>query len=134
MNEPWINNPGIVGNTLDWVISALGFIILLLGLLLISKGKAKNLVLGLAIFGITLSFILLVIGIVAYLSGQPRSIWWSCFGGNGLVETLLFTMFFFLFRHEYRKAELRKSMSEDLTFESNHQSHNNVKEKEYSNE
>ncbi len=119
MNEPWINNPEMVGSTLISAIGVLGLVLAILVLLLTLKGKAQKLVLGVDIFGIALSSILLVIGIAAYLSGQPRGIWWSCFGYPGLLGTPLFTVFFFGFRHEYRKAELRKSMSEDLTFGGN---------------
>jgi hypothetical protein len=125
MNEPWINNPGMVGDTLVSVIGVIGLVMAILVLILIPKGKAKNLVLGVYIFGIVLSFIPLVIGIVAYLSGQPRSIWWSCFGYPGLLGTPLFTMFFFGSRHEYRKAELRKSMAEDLTLGGNNDDQQN---------
>jgi len=71
--------------------------------------------LGVVIFAIALSLILLFSGIVAYLSGQPRDVWY-CFGFPGLLSTIIFSPFFFIFRHEYRKAELRKFMSEDLTF------------------
>ncbi len=116
MNEPWISNIWLVGGILG---SIMGFLGALFGSLggLVNKGKAKKLVLGYGIFGIILSFIILVIGVVAYLFGQP-GVWW-CFGFPGILGAVVFTPIFFGFRYEYRKAELRKSMSEDLTFSRN---------------
>ena len=117
MNEPWIN-PGILGSILGGTFGTLGGIVGTLASVYIPKGKAKKLVLGVNTFGFVLSLISLIVGITAYLSEQPYGVWYG-FGLCGLIGTFLFGMFFFVFRMEYRKAELRKSMSEDLTFEGN---------------
>jgi hypothetical protein len=86
--------------------------------LLAAKGKAKKLVLGVQIFLIALSLILLVIGIIAYLFGQPRGVWYG-FGYTGLLGTIIFGILYPVLLNEYRKAELRKSMAEDLTLGEN---------------
>ena len=118
MNEPWISNPGMVGGILGSIMGILGGVVGTLASVYIPKGKAKKLVLGVNIFAFVLSFISLIVGITAYLSEQPYGVWYG-FGLCGLIGTLLFGMLFFIFRMEYRKAELRKSMSEDLTLGGN---------------
>lgn len=123
MNEPWISNTGMIGGILGSAMGILGGVVGSLAGFFIPKGKAKKLVLGVDIFAFTLSGILLAVGIIAYLSGQPYDVWYG-FGLCGLIGTPLFGMFFFVFRMEYRKAELRKSMSEDLTFGGNSRDQN----------
>ena len=123
MNEPWISNMGMVGGILGSIGGILGGVVGTLASVFIPKGKAKKLVLGVDIFAFILSGILLTVGIIAYLSGQPYNIWYG-FGLCGLIGTPLYGMLFFVFRMEYRKAELRKSMSEDLTFGGNSRDRN----------
>ena len=123
MNEPWISNMGMVGGILGSIGGILGGVVGTLASVFIPKGKAKKLVLGVDIFAFILSGILLAVGIIAYLSGQPYNIWYG-FGLCGLIGTPLYGMLFFVFRMEYRKAELRKSMSEDLTFGGNSRDRN----------
>ena len=118
MNEPWISNMGIVGATLGSTMGILGGVVGTLASMYIPKGKAKKLVLGVNTFAFVLSFISLIVGITAYLSEQPYGIWYG-FGLCGLIGTFLFGTLLFVFRMEYRKAELRKSMSEDLTLGGN---------------
>lgn len=114
MNEPWISNMGMVDGILGSIGGLLGGVVGTLASVFIPKGKAKKLVLGVDIFAFILSGLLLAVGIIAYLSGQPYNIWYG-FGLCGLIGTPLSGMLFFVFRMEYRKAELRKLMSEDLT-------------------
>ena len=116
MNEPWFN-PGWLG-ILGAIVGVLGGLVGTLAGIFIPKGKAKKLVLGVNTFAFAVGFISLVVGIIAYFLGQPYGIWYG-FGLCGLISTSLFGTFFFVFRHEYRKAELRKSMSEDLTLGGN---------------
>lgn len=123
MNEPWISNMEMVGGILGSIGGILGGVVGTLASVFIPKGKAKKLVLGVDIFAFILSGILLAVGIIAYLSGQPYNIWYG-FGLCGLIGTPLYGMMFFVFRMEYRKAELRKSMSEDLTFGGNSRDRN----------
>ena len=75
MNEPWIH-PGILGSILGghdgdsrcnyWNISRF---------VCSRKENTRNLFWALGIFDFALSLILLFIGIIAYLSGQPRGVW-----------------------------------------------------------
>lgn len=118
MNEPWISNVEMVSGILGSAAGILGAIVGTLASFCIPKGKAKKLVLGIDIFAFALSCLLLVIGVVGYLSGQPYGIWYG-FGLCGLLGTPLYGMLFFVFRSEYRKVELRKAMSEDITFSLN---------------
>lgn len=118
MNEPWINNPGMVGGILGAMIGILGALVGTLAGIFIPKGKAKKLVLGVNTFALAVGLISLVVGIIAIFSGQPFWIWYG-FGLCGLLGTFIFGPLFFVFRHEYRKAELRKLMSEDLTLNDN---------------
>ena len=117
MNEAWVH-PGILGGILGCTLGGLGGLTTMLGGVLSSKGKAKKLALGIQFFWIALSFILLVIGIIAYLSGQPRGVWWV-FGYAGLLGTVIFYIRFLAILKRYREAELRKSMAEDLTLGEN---------------
>lgn len=117
MNEPWLH-PGMIGGILGSTIGILGAITGTLGGVLAPKGKAKKLVLGVELSAIALSLILLVIGIVAYLADQPRDLWYT-FGYVGLLGTVLFGTGFVVILKRYRHAELRKSMSEDLTLGNN---------------
>ena len=116
MNEPWFH-PGWLG-LLGSFVGILGGLVGILAGIFIPKGKAKKLVLGVNTFAFAVGFISLVVGIIAYFSGQPYGIWYG-FGLCGLLGTVLSGTFFFVFRYEYRKAELRKSMSEDLTLSGN---------------
>ena len=113
MNEPWID-PGILGSILGGTFGTFGAIVGTLGGVLAPKGKAKKLVMGVCILTVGLSVILLIAGIVAYLSGQPRAVW-SGFGYTGLLCTVMFSISIAVIRKRYTEAELRKSMSEDLT-------------------
>ena len=89
MNEPWISNVGLVGGILGSMLGILGAVVGTLAGVLAPKGKAKRLVMGVEIFAIVLSLTLLIIGIVAYLSRQPRDVWYV-FGYPGLLCTVLF--------------------------------------------
>jgi hypothetical protein len=120
MNEAWID-PGILGGLggiLGGTMGILGAITGGLAGWFAPKGKYKKLVLGVNTFSFVLSLILLIIGIIAYLSGQPRGVWYG-FGYCGLLCTVLFGIGFPVILKRYRDAELRKSMSEDLTLGGN---------------
>ena len=118
MNEPWISNPGMVGGILGSILGILGAVVGTLAGVLAPKGKAKRLVMGVEIFAIALSVTLLIIGIVAYLLGQPRDVWYV-FGYTGLLCTVVFGIGVPVTLKRYREAEIRKSMSEDLTLGDN---------------
>ena len=114
MNEPWIS-PGILGGILGGTFGTLGALVGTLSGYFVPKGKAKKLVLGAEIFTVSLLFISLVIGIVAYMSGQPRGVWWG-FIYTGCLGLLIFGSVILLTLKLYRHVELRKLMAEDLTF------------------
>jgi len=118
MNEPWISNPGMAGGILGSAMGILGAVFGTLAGICVPKGKAKRLVMGVGVFAIILSLILFIIGIVAYLSGQPRDVWYL-FGYTGLLCTVILGVNLPVMLKQYRKAELRKSMSEDLTLGGN---------------
>ena len=132
MNEPWIN-PGILGSILGGTFGTLGGVVGTLAGGFVPRGKAKRLTLGVNTFAFVLSFISLVVGIAAYLSGQPYGIWYG-FGLCGLVGTVGFGSGFWVILKRARDAELRKSMSEDLMFGGNEKDTMKKKEKEVSDE
>ena len=113
MNEPWMN-PGIIGGILGSTIGILGALIGILGGSFVPKGKAIKLTLGVNTFAFVLSFILLVVGIIANLSGQPYGVWYG-FGHTGILGTVLFGSCFWFILTRASDAELRKTMSEELT-------------------
>lgn len=125
MNEPWISNMGMVGGILGSMIGILGGIVGTLAGGFVPRGKAKKLALGVNTFAFVLSFVSLVFGIVAYLSGQPYGVWYG-FGLCGLLGTVGFGKCFWVILGRARDAELRKSVSEDLTLGDNsgHQDEN----------
>ena len=114
MNEPWISNMGMVGGILGSIIGILGGIIGTLAGWFVPRGKAKRLTLSVNTFAFVLSFTSLVVGIIAYLSGQPYGVWYG-FGLCGLLGTSGFGRGFWVILKRARDAELRKSMSEDLS-------------------
>ena len=118
MNEPWISNTGMVGGILGSMIGILGGIVGTLAGGFVPRGKAKRLTLGVNTFAFVLSFTSLVVGIIAYLSGQPYGVWYG-FGLCGLLGTVGFGSGFWVILKRARDAELRKSMSEDLTLGDN---------------
>ena len=132
MNEPWIN-PGILGSILGGTFGTLGGVVGTLAGGFVPRGKAKRLTLGVNTFAFVLSFISLVVGIAAYLSGQPYGIWYG-FGLCGLLGTVGFGSGFWVILKRARDAELRKSMSEDLMFGGDEKDTMKKKEKEVSDE
>lgn len=117
MNEPWMH-PGLIGGILGSIFGILGALIGILGGGFVPRGKAIKLTLGVDMFAFVLSFISLVVGIIANLSGQPYGVW-SGFGHAGILGTVLFGWGFWIILKRARDAELRKTMSEDLTLGSN---------------
>ena len=116
MNEPWIDNPGLVGGIIGGIIGLLGAIIGTLVGVFISRGKAKKLTLSVVTFAFVLSFISIIVGIVAILSGQPYAVW-ECFGETGILGTVIFGIGFWVIRKRIAVVEHRKLQSEDLTLE-----------------
>ena len=132
MNEPWIN-PRILAGILGGIFGTLGAIVGILAGAFVPRGKFKKLTLGVHTFVFVLSFISFVVGVVAYLSGQPYGVWYG-FGYTGLICTVISGLGFWVILKRARDAELRKSMSEDLMFGGNEKSAVNKKEKKVSDE
>lgn len=114
MNEPWIDNIGLVGAVLGAMLGMFGAIIGTLVGVCVSRGKARKLTLGITTFALVLSFISLIVGIIALLSGQPDDVW-ECFGDIGILGTIIFGMSFWVIRKKFTDIEIRKFSSEDLT-------------------
>ena len=87
--EIWYGFEQGIRGILDGTMGSLGGLTGMLASIFALRRKAKNLVLGAMIFSIVLSLSLLFIGIIAYLSGQPRRVWFE-FGSPGLTGTVMF--------------------------------------------
>jgi hypothetical protein len=112
MIEPWFNP-----NAYAWIPGTLlgvagGIEGTLIGSFA-SKGKHRTLVLSVHFVLLLVCCALLVVGIVALLTGQPYGIWYG-FGLPGLLGLIIFGSFTRMIRKRYAEAELRKSMAEDL--------------------
>jgi hypothetical protein len=78
-----------------------------------SRGKIKNLVLGFCYSIIFLCVVLLILGMIAYFSGQPYGVWYSL-GLPGLIGLIIFAFLIPVVVNQYKQAELRKSIANDL--------------------
>ncbi len=129
MNEPWISQEKL-GLLIMVIFIPIGPLLGTLGGYFVPRGKAKKLTLCVLIFGMTLAVILFLFGVIALLFGQPRKVWLMS-GFFGLDLTLCLGIAFWVIRKRIRDAELRKLMSEDLTFGGNEtQDMNGRREKE----
>ena len=77
------------------------------------KGKFKNQVLGLYYLILVISAGLLVAGVTALMSGQPYGVWYGL-GFPGLLCLIIFSVLIGVVSKQYREAELRKSIAEDI--------------------
>jgi hypothetical protein len=93
---------GVVGGTLGAIAGMLA-----------PHGKGRALVLGFHAGAIAVSFVLLVLGAVALLTGQPYGIWYG-FGLPGLLGVVLFSALYPVIRQRYREAETRKLGAADF--------------------
>ena len=112
--DVWYGFEQGIRGILDGTMGSLGALTGILASIFALKGKAKNLALGIMIFSIVLSLILLFIGIIGYLSDQPRA--WVKFGSPGFLGTLFFGTALVLFpiTPKNRNSGLRKIVL-DLT-------------------
>jgi hypothetical protein len=83
-----------------------------------SKRKSQEIYFGRYRFRICHGVDFACIWYFAYLFGQPRWVWLRS-GFFGLNDTVLFGVVYWIILKRYREAELRKSMSEDLTLGGN---------------
>ena len=117
MNEPWISL-GILGGLIGGIFGILGGLVGTLAGVFVPKGKAKKLTLGVNTFAVALGFVLIVFGIIAFLFEQPGRVWLTSVIA-GLECSACFGICYWVILKRARDAELRKTMSEDLTLGGN---------------
>jgi hypothetical protein len=77
------------------------------------RGKFKAFVLGFYSMLIAACALLLIFGVVAYLTGQPYGVWYGL-GFPGILGLIIFGSLLPVVLAQYRQAELRKSIANDL--------------------
>lgn len=112
MSEAWFNPtlyawiPGTLLGTVGGTVGGLaGW--------LAPRGRARGLVMGLAWFLFAASTIMLALGIVAYLGGQPYGVWYGL-GLAGLIGVVAIGCNIPAIRNAYRRAEERQMRAHDL--------------------
>ncbi len=80
--------------------------------MLAPAGKARRLVMFFGGALIAASAALLVLGVVAFISGQPYGIWYGL-GLAGLIGTILIASLLPVIRLRYRQAEQRRMAAEE---------------------
>ena len=103
-------SPGIQGSFIG--------VCMCVGVVFVLKGKAKMFTLGLNTFWFVLSLIFVVFGIIGSLIEQFHEFRFLGFT-TGLPGIFFFGFGYWIILKIARNAELRKSMSEDLTFSRN---------------
>ncbi|MEO0529699.1 MAG: hypothetical protein AAF266_03880 [Planctomycetota bacterium] len=116
MAEPWFENPNTFGayfGTIFGVFAGLLGTALGCSAYLIQRGQGKRWIVGGLIASIALGVVLLAIGLVALVVGQPYGIWYPMLLGGGIMAGVFaFQLPMILAR--YRAAEERKIDSEGL--------------------
>jgi hypothetical protein len=77
------------------------------------RGKAKGLVLGLHGTVVVLGVIVLIAGIVAVSTGQPRHVWYPLLLGGGILTCVMGGLFPVVLGR-YRAAEQRRMQAAEL--------------------
>jgi hypothetical protein len=112
MTEPWFepSYAWIPGTVLGCTAGLLG------GLAgwLAPRGKAKAFVLGSFWFLLGIAALLLVAGVIAFVTGQPYGVWYGL-GLAGLIGVLVLGLNAPVLLHRYRQAEERRMKAHDLT-------------------
>ena len=113
MAEPWFdpNLYGWIPGTLLGVIG--GGIGGPLAGVLAPKGKCKRLVMGFYYTTVFVCLLLLLVGLIALLGGQPYGVWYGL-GLPGVGGVVIFLPLTRLVASRYRESEMRKSISQDL--------------------
>ncbi len=104
-------------NPLSGIAGGLTGLLFCVPTIFVLRGKAKMFTLGFNTIWFVMSFILVVIGIIAGIRGQPHGLWFI--GIAGLPGIPFFGFGYWIILKKAREAELRKIMSEDLTFSGN---------------
>lgn len=77
------------------------------------RGKFKRLVLGFHFGIMAICLVLLCVGVIALVTGQPYGVWYGL-GFPGLLGLTVFGSLTPVILKRYQEAELRKSMADDL--------------------
>ena len=110
---PWISNPNMLGAILGSSVGVFGGIFGTLCGTLAPRGKAKGLVIGMHALGIIAGLIMLALGVIAFLNGQPYAIWYGL-GLPGLILTVVLLPLTGVVKQRYREAEQRKLEAESF--------------------
>lgn len=112
MAEPWFNpnlyawipgaSVGVIGGILGAAVGSLA-----------PRGKLRRLVVGMQIGLIAVCVVMLIVGVYAWIAGQPYGIWYG-FGLAGLLGVTVIGSLLPTTLRAYRQAELRKSQAHDL--------------------
>ena len=78
------------------------------------RGIARGPVTAFHFVCLALSIVMLITAFIAWVNGQPYSVWYGL-GLPGLLGTILFGVFTPMIRIRYRQAEERKMMAADLS-------------------
>jgi uncharacterized membrane protein len=112
MTETWFD-----GNLYGWIFgTVLGVVGGLLGAAggtLAPRGKAKGVVLLCWWLMLSVSFVLLLVGLYALYCGQPYGVWYGMLL-PGLLGIVIFGLLLPVILKRYREAEQRKLTAQDL--------------------
>ncbi len=78
-----------------------------------SKGQSKSLIVGLGIFFISVSILMLITGILLWIFNQPFEFWYA-FLLPGVIGSIVFIQLAFTLPKMYLQAELRKMHAKDF--------------------
>lgn len=111
--EPWFENPGMVGGIAGSAIGILGGIYGTIVGICAPRGKAKTLVYTMHFCSLFLGVLLLIAGLTALISGQPKGDWYPLIL-LGSILTLLMAMFTPVIFARYRQADHRQLHAEEF--------------------
>src|SRR5437870_8507945 len=112
MNEPWFDPMwawlpgtllGCIGGTLGGLAGWLA-----------PQGKSKGLILGSFWALLIASAAMLILGVIAFATGQPYGVWYGL-GLAGLIGVLVLGINLPVLMRRYRQAEERRIHAQDLT-------------------
>jgi hypothetical protein len=113
MIEPWFN-PSAYGFVPGVAIGLAGAVLGPLTGVLVPRGRAKGLLLGLYLAAIAASVGLLASGVIALATGQPYGVWYGL-GLPGLIGTIVFGVLYGVVQRRFQDAEIRRIGAADLT-------------------
>jgi hypothetical protein len=111
MAEPWFTDPNLFGGLYGGIVGSVGGILGgLLGAVsgrLVPQGKGRRSILGSMIGFVVFGAINLLVGLVAWWSGQPYAIWYP-FASCGLIFVLVMGGLIPVMKRRYEEAESRR--------------------------